>query len=121
MKRICLLFLAFLASCSPSSWEDLRAEGEAETKKLAHLLQGINTKDELQKELPKVKKRLNRMADLVIQVRALKELSPMLGFSEPSEASDELFAQLARLYEMPGCRELIERAQDEPIRRCRVH
>ena len=120
MRQWMLIFLSVLASCAPSSWEDLRAEGEAETRKLAHLLKTINTKDELQKELPKVKKRLNRMADLVLEVRKMKEISPMPDFSEPSEASDELFAQLARLYEMPGCRDLIESAQDEPIRRCRA-
>jgi hypothetical protein len=118
MKWFFLALLAVCATaCGPSSWSDVRAEGEAETRKLARLLHEINTKDELQKEMPRLKKRFNRMADLVLQVRRMKDLSPLPENSDPSEASDELFAELARLYEMPGCRELIENAQGEALRR----
>lgn len=109
--------LILLVSCAPSSWEDLRAEGEAETKKLAQILHKIDTKEELQKEILKIKKSYRRIADLVVEVRKMEERSPMPEVREPTEASDALFAELARLYEMPGCRALIEGAQSEAIHR----
>ncbi len=115
MRYIIAFFL--LTSCAPSSWDDLRAEGEAETRKLAHLLHDIDTKDELSKQLPAIRKSYLRLAELIQAVRKMEEKTTMPELSEPSEASDALFAELARLYEMPGCREMIEEAQVEAIRR----
>jgi hypothetical protein len=94
---------------------DLRAEGEAETRKLALVLSGIETKDQLQKKLSKIQHCYSRIGDLVIQLRQLGDGVTSEG--EPSECSDELFIELARLYEMPGCRRLLEAAQEEAIRR----
>lgn len=111
-------FIVFLAliGCAPSSWEDLRAEGEAETKKLAELLHGIDTKEQLERELGRIKKIYNRFGDLVVAVRKVGTD----GAGEPSLASDALFAELARLYEMPGCRALLEEAQKEAIEKIMV-
>ena len=63
-----LIFL-FLASCSPSSLADVRCEGEAETRKLAHELRGIENKDELQRAVPKVKKRFSKIAEILVETR----------------------------------------------------
>lgn len=106
------LLLLLLASCGPTSVEDLRAEGESEVTKLTQLLRDVETKEDLQRKLPKIKKRYNNIAELVLQVKAIPDipLDP-----EPSAAGDELFGELARLYEMPGCRELIESAQGDAI------
>lgn len=105
------IFLS-LCSCGPSSFADLRYEGEAQTRKLAEELRTIETKEDLQKAVPKLRKRFNKIGDLLIEAR---------GFSkeemEPSFASEQLFAELARLYEMPGGRELIESAQGEAIQK----
>ncbi len=106
-----LIFL-LLASCSPSSIDDLRCEGEAETRKLAILLKTIDTKEELVRALPRIKKRYNKLADLLLLARNFQEKG-----GESSLASEELFAELARLYEMPGGKELIESAQSEAIRK----
>lgn len=112
MKGKKLLFLLFLASCGPSTLADLRCEGEAQTKKLAQELSLIETKEDLQKALPKLRKRFNKMADLLIQARAFPKEE-----GDPSFASEQLFAGLARLYEMPGGRELIESAQSEAVQK----
>lgn len=106
-----LIFL-FLISCSPSSLADLRYEGEAQTKKLALELRTIETKEDLQKAIPRLKKRFNKIADLLIEAREFPKEE-----AEPSFASEQLFAELARLYEMPGGRELIESSQMEAIHR----
>jgi hypothetical protein len=110
MRLVVSLFLLFSA-CGPSSISDLRVVGEAETGKLAALLHNIDTKDELQRNLPKVRKSYLRIAELVLQVRKFPEAID----TEPSVASDRLFTELARLYEMPGCRALMESAQDEAL------
>jgi nitric oxide reductase activation protein len=104
------LSLAILAGCS--SFEDLRCEGEAETRKLAAELRAIETKEDLQKAVPRLKKRFNRIADLVIEARSFHG-----GESEPTAASEELFIELARLYEVAGGRELIESAQTDAVLR----
>ncbi|HEX2582693.1 MAG TPA: hypothetical protein VHL30_01095 [Chlamydiales bacterium] len=104
---LCFLFSA----CGPSSASDLRVVGEAETGKLAALLHNIDTKDDLQRNLPKVRKSYLRIAEIVLQVRKFPEAIN----TEPSTASDQLFTELARLYEMPGCRALMESAQDEAL------
>ena len=106
-----LVTLLFLTGCAPSSISDLRVMGEAETLKLAKLLHKIDTKDDLQRNLPKVKKSYLRIAELMVQVREFHDAID----TEPSGASDQLFAELARLYEMPGCRELMESAQNEAL------
>lgn len=108
----CIRFsiLIFLASCGPASLADLRYEGEAQTRKLAAELRTIESKEDLQKAIPKLKKRFNKIGELLIEARGFPKEE-----SEPSFASEQLFAELARLYEMPGGRELIESAQTEAI------
>jgi hypothetical protein len=106
------VILLLLIGCSPSTLADLRCEGEAQTKKLAQELRQIENKDDLQRALPRLKKRFTKIADLIVEVRKYPPEA-----SEPSAASEELFAELARLYEMPGGRELIEVAQREAIHR----
>lgn len=108
-----LLCCFLLVSCSPSTLQEIRWEGEAETRKLAGELRVISTREELQKALPRIKKRYNKMAQLVLEAERWKGAPPQ----EPSGASEELFIQLARLYEIPGARELIEDAQQGAIRK----
>lgn len=97
------------------SMRDIRADADAEVAKLTKVLREIDTKDDLLARLPKIKKGFNHIAELVIEVRAVQEKSPE--FLAPSQAGDELFAELARLYEMPGGRALIETAQNDAIQR----
>lgn len=110
MKRLYFL-LVFAAACAPTSLKDLRSEGEAETRKLAVLLSEIETKEQLQKKFSSIQSSYGKIADLVIERRHLSGVA----LEEPSGASDALFAQLARLYEMPGCRRLLEAAQEQAI------
>lgn len=111
MRRFFAYFI-LLAGCAPSTFEDLRYEGEAETRKLASELKTIESKEDLYRSLPRLKKRYNKIADLLIEARKFEERE-----GEPSAVSEELFAELARLYEIPGGREAIESCQSEAIRR----
>lgn len=109
---ISLLSLCLLVSCGPASLADLRCEGEAQTRKLAEILREIENKEELQKATGKLKERFNKIAEILIETRRFSKEE-----TEPSFASEELFVELARLYEMPGGREIIEGAQAEAIQR----
>lgn len=111
--KIALFWMcSFLASCAPSTLEDLRIEGEAQTRLLAAMLRKIETKEDLQKANSRLRKRFSQIADLLIEAK--KFSCPE---TEPSIASDELFVELARIYEMPGGREGIERAQAEAVQK----
>ncbi len=78
-------------------------------------LRRIETRDELLAALPLIKKRFNQMAALLIDVHRAD--LPAGDYPPPSPVSDELFAELARLYELPNGREWIETAQSEAVDR----
>jgi hypothetical protein len=107
------ILLLLLVSCGSPNLEDLRAQAEREVKQLTQVLKAIDTKEDLVRDLPKVRKRFTRIAELAVTVRELPEKS----VGEPMEVGDQLFMELARLYELPGCRELIESAQADAVAR----
>lgn len=116
------LFFLCLCGCSPTTSQDIRLEGEAQTRKLAWELKQIETKEQLQEALPKIKKKYNQIAALLLEARELKQqFGQDFSTEEPSLASEELFVELARLYEVPGARELLESAQGEAIRKLDTH
>ena len=102
----------FLASCGPATLDDLRVEGEAQTRMLAEELRKIESKEDLQKAVPLLRKRFNKIADLLIEAKRFSCQE-----TEGSLASEHLFAELARLYEMPGGREAIEMAQTGAVQK----
>ena len=104
--RFLLPLLILLAACQPATLHDLRLEAAAEARRLAERLHSIDTRDQLEAALPDVERHFTRIAKLAVKARDLAGETP-----PPSEAADQLFAELARLYEMPGCRSAIERAQ----------
>jgi hypothetical protein len=104
-----LIFL-FLVSCGASTLSDLRLEAEGEVKKLAAELREIEEKEELQKAVPRLKKRFLRIGELLVAAREFPKEEGL-----PTYGSEELFLELARLYEMPGARELIEFSQMEAV------
>lgn len=117
MRKILFLLQAFfLAACSPATLEDLASQGEAETRLLAEELHRIETKEELKRRLPRLRKRYNRIAKLLIDLRKFSNPPPV----EPTLASEKLFIELARLYEIPGAREIIESAESEAVHRLSV-
>ena len=110
-----LLFLLLcLAGCAPANLRELRYEGEAEMKKLTVELKKIETYGDVQKASKKLKKSFNRIANLLIETRNFRGDGEVL---EASKIGEELFTELARIYEIPGARGVIEAAQTEAVRR----
>ncbi len=110
---LCFFFL----SCSPSSYEDFRAEGDELAKDLAKELQEIQSLEELQIKSQKIRKKYLALARLV---RAIREYdSENLGkhgfLEKESKASEKLCFQMKRLYEIPGAKEVMEKAQYDAL------
>lgn len=102
-----------LTACGPQTLADVRYEGEAEVKRLVSILREVENKEDLVKASPLLKKRFARIAELLVEAKKLP--AEEMG---PSVVSEQLFIELARLYEIAGCREIIEQSQGEAIRRC---
>ncbi len=111
---MCIFLLLF--GCASSSEKRVRAEGKKIVKELFVILRDVENHEELQAATPYLKKKFNRLANLLLEIRSLQEKNRNIFHSnEPLEGSEVLFAELARLYEIPGCREIVEQAESEAV------
>lgn len=103
-----------MSACAPTSAESLYLEGESAALALRDEMRCIHSRDELQAAIPKLRRKYLRLARLALAARELAAQGekPL----PPSRASDELFAEIARLYELPGGRELLALAQAESLK-----
>jgi len=112
---VCLLFAL---GCSPSSLEDYQHEGEAVCRLLIKELKKIESREDLIKATPKLKKRFHQVVDIVIEARKFQEGHPeeKKEFTfDPRQMSDLLKSELKRIYQIEGGRELMEHAQREAL------
>lgn len=110
------VFFLTLAACSLSSERDFRAQAKEIVQDITSVLKKVETHEELQASVSKLKGKFNKLAELLAELRSFRERRPEVPFSdEPLPCSDDLFAELARLYEIPGCREIVESAQIEAV------
>jgi hypothetical protein len=90
-----------LAGCAPANLKELRCEGEEQMKKLTGDLKKMETIEDVQKGSKKLK----------------KHFPPQAEPEGRTAAGEALFTELARVYEIPGARSLIEAAQSEAVHR----
>ncbi len=93
---------------------EFHREGEAAAASLAEDMRRIHSRDDLHAAIPRLRKKYLRLARLTLAAKELGEKGekPLA----PSQASDELFAEIARLYELPGGKELLRLAQAESLK-----
>ena len=103
-------WILFLSGCAPTSLEDLRCQADAEMKGLLGELRRIETKEDLQKSAKRLKKYFYHIASLLVEARKFSNIE-----SEAAPVGEELFAEFARIYEIPGAREAIELLQAEAV------
>ena len=114
-KKIIWVVL-FMTSCFVSSEEEFRLKGQRIVRDITSILSSIENHEELQAAAPQLKKQFKKLANVLIEVRMYRSDHPQyLWKKEPLHESEELFAELARLYEIPGCREIIERSQVDAV------
>lgn len=112
-----LLFLLSLGGCAPSSLDDFQQEGDALCRQMIEQLQKIHTREDLLKAVPLLGVRFDAMVELMIQARLYQQKHPDDESFYESKWSDSLRDELLRLYTLEGGRDLIERAQREPLLR----
>lgn len=114
--RFTLAFLLILTACSPSSIDDFKQEGEARCRRLVRLLESVQDHEDLLKKEPDLKKEFTKLIDLVIEARTYQLENPeQVPALEESPLSDDLKEQMIRVYHIDGGREIMERAQREPL------
>ncbi|HAZ15474.1 MAG: hypothetical protein A2Y28_00385 [Chlamydiae bacterium GWC2_50_10] len=116
-----VLTLLFLGSCSPSSQEDFLREGEALSRKIVLDLQKIQTKEDLVRMTPLLKKRFCALVELMIQARERQEKEWEGAFVDPQvplASFNELFViELERIFSLERGREIMEKAQKQALDR----
>lgn len=114
--RILGILLLLLVSCSKTPQEEFRLKGKKIVLEIVDLLQDVENHDELEAISPQLRKQYRKLAGILLEIRTFREKHPNELFPEnPIDESEELFAQLARLYEIPGCREIMERSQADAV------
>lgn len=113
---ICLLALS-LAGCNPSSLEEYQQEGESISKKMVQDLEKVHSRDDLVRIVPVLEKRFHQLVDLAIEAKKFKETDDAedIILDSAKEMSDKLRAELNRVYQLEGAKELIEQAEREAL------
>jgi len=119
MLALLFSFLLFLLGCAPNSLEDYQQEGEARCRKLIRILEEIQTREDLVRVEGELKKEFTKIVDLMIQAKSFQQENPEEKEREQAgrQVSEELKVEMARIYRIEGAREIIERAQREPMLR----
>ena len=116
--NLLFLILFFFVSCSPRSYEDFRYEGEAVARSIAQDLKAVRTKEDLEKILPRLRKKFQKLADLIVALRKFRQEQPpeeACYSAYEAKANEELHSEIRRIYQMPGARQLMEQAQRDAL------
>ncbi len=120
-NAIYLLLTLTLCSCGPRSLDDIREEGEGVTNSLIEELKKIRNRDEMIIEAPRIKKLFDQLADLMLLADDYRRRHPHSDIPELSAQNhqycDQLRQELTRLYLMEGGREIIEKCQEDSIKK----
>ena len=112
--------LIFLSSCQSASLDDFRYEGASQVRLLIEDLKEVESREDLADAAPILKKRFEKIVDLMIQSRAYQQKNPGLEisfYSSNQALSDSLLEQMKRVYALEGGKECIEKAQREAMLR----
>ncbi len=113
-----IFFSMLVAGCAPSSSQEFRQEGDALCRSLTKELQKVETRDDLIKITPQLKKRFQQFAQLIMDARAFEK--EHAGEAMPEDggdflASEALMEEMKRIYAIEGARKIMEDAQREAL------
>lgn len=119
-KVALFLYVAlWIGGCSPSSLDEYREEGSEKIVQLIKELKAVHTREQLAAASPRLKRLFNDLIDVMIAARQFHEKHPEADLSEPTprtlSLSYQLRQEIERLYEIDGCREIIEKCQEEAL------
>jgi hypothetical protein len=112
------LFLS-LFSCSSSSLDDYREEGEGVTRAIIAELRQIRSRDDLLSHSAKLQTHFNALADIMIRAHEFRKQHPDAELSVQTDAdhtaADQLRLELNRVINIEGGADVIEKAQEEAL------
>ncbi|MCX6990298.1 MAG: hypothetical protein NTX49_04450 [Chlamydiae bacterium] len=124
MKRITAILLCcgyILVGCSPGSLSDYRHEGESACRDIIGDLQSIETREDVARLEPVLKRKFEKLVSVIIEARQFQIKYPEEALALPveleSDVSDLLKDELQRVYRIEGGKEIVERAQRESMLR----
>jgi hypothetical protein len=111
----------FLVGCSPGSLSDYRHEGESTCRDIIGNLQSIETREDVARLEPILKRNFEKLVSVIIEARHFQIKYPEEALALPvlieSDLSDLLKEELERIYRIEGGKEIVERAQREAMLR----
>ncbi len=114
MRYLLVVFLG-LIGCGPNSPKDFRYEGEAKCRELVSILERVETREEIIQAEPLLRKKFKELVTLILMVESYLETHPSAVALPASSHSDDLQYELKRIYKIPGCKEVLERVEKEPL------
>lgn len=111
------LFCVACVSCGSHSIEDFREEGRATTLSLTQELRQVHSRTELVACSNRLKQLFNDLVDTMIAAHEHHEREKTELSQEDHEVSDQLRAELNRIYRIEGAKEVIEKCQEAALHR----
>ena len=120
MGQLLVFFLVLvLGGCGTSSLEEFQYEGEAQCRKLVKILEKVETREELVRALPELKKQFNALAALAVKAKEYQRAHPEEGDIDPCyfdhPYAEALKEELKRVYSIEEGRAMIEKAEREAL------
>jgi len=120
-KKYILLFsfLLLFSSCSKTTVEDYQEEGLEIVRVLVHELHKIDNRQQLLESSLKLENLFNELVDLMIVAQEFQKHSPNQKETpyKTHLLSHRLRLELNRLYQIEGCRQLIEKYEEQALHR----
>ena len=122
MRRIeffllALFFLTALGACGHRSLEGFQEEGEGIIRSLIQELQGVHNRQELLGSSVRLQQQFERLVCVMIAAQEFYKTHPesdKIGLlAKSSDLSDQLRAELNRIYRLDGGRQIIEKCQEK--------
>lgn len=118
---ISLLVLLITVSCSSKSLDDFRQEGKAISENITSELRHVHTREDLVAIQMKLRRLFDELVDTIIEAKEFQQTHPITELSEQELAdtsvSDELRAEMNRVYQIEGVRQLVEKCQEPALNR----
>ena len=121
MKKL-LVATLLLISCTPSSYDGFRREGESVAYALAKDLEKIETLEDLKHKEGRIKKKLDKLTDLMVAFERFNQ--GRMGESLPEGntfISDKLKSQMGRIYAIEGGKETFENIASESLQKIQLN
>lgn len=113
------IVLLFATACRAKSPEYFLAQGRSINHELLAEMQAIDDLDGLIEALPRLQRHFGRLVDVMLEAKKwqAKHKAAWQTTREDQQLSMQLKEELARLYEMPSARALIEKSQETALLR----